>query len=345
MMFELIFVVLQTQTIVEYTTITPSIFAPFQSEYDTYKGYLAIGAVAFFFLSIIRYYGAKIFSDDQGVAQAKAEIMDAIAVALLLGGIYVLLQLVEYVAALAYPNYFRGGPVDMMEGFILPTIYNAMRDASNAAKKHAFEAGRALKAGKFTISVFSYPVLGDTSFSEIKKANELLLRAKLETSIAVGLSVAYAVVNYIKDAAGYFLIVGLVARLFPVFRGAGAFLISLGIGFYYVYPLVTAMFLFGIPQLSFESGSYVSIDQAFCKMRATGALVIPEQDLASGFQVNLGNPQSVEEDFGLIVSTEFLLSQLVALSLTAMFINNFTLILGKGLYVGTNITSALNRLV
>ncbi len=334
----------------EYTDITPSIFealvgAKGSANYKLYQNYLAIGAVAFILLSVLKYFGAKFFSDEQGLLKAKAEIMDAVAVSFLLLGLYTFLQIVEYVAALAYPMYFENGPVDMLDNYIAPTIYRAMTDAAKAGQKHAFEAGKVLQAGRLGISVFAYPLTGDASFSQIKKTNELLLRAQLETSMAIGLSIAYAAVNYIKDAAGYFLIVGLIARIFPVFRGAGAFLISLGIGFYYIYPLVTAMFLFGIPQLSFNDSSYKNIDQSFCKMHATGALILPEQDISSGFSINLGNPQTVEEDFGLIISTEFLLSQLVALSLTVMFINNFTILLGKGLYVGTNMAAALNRLI
>lgn len=330
---------------VAYENQVPSIFNPFRGQYNSFRDLLFLGFLGFFFLSVIRYYGAKIFSDEQGLAVAKSEIMDSIAVALLILGIYTSLQAVEYVAQLAYPMYFSQGPVGMFDGFIIPTIWDTMVNSINLANKHALEATQASKGTRFSLSIFSYPIFGDTEFNDVKKVNELLFRSQLEASIAVALSVAYAAVNYIKDAAGYFLVVGLMARIFPVFRGVGAFLISLGLGFYYIYPLVTAMFLFGIPQIDFKSVESISIDQAFCRMKATGALILPEQDLAVGFRINLGNPQSVEEDFGLVISTDFLLSQLVALSLTAMFINNLTLILGKGLYVGSNITSVLNRMI
>ena len=115
-----------TTTTIPYTTITPSIFnlpGTTPAEYkETMTTTLLLGAIAFLFFNVIRYYLAIAFSDEAGVARAKAEIYDNIAVALLIIGIWVLLQITEYVAGLAYPEYFSSGPQGFFDGYVLPQI-------------------------------------------------------------------------------------------------------------------------------------------------------------------------------------------------------------------------------
>ncbi len=328
-----------------YTTINPSIFSGLQNV-SGYEEILLIGSVTFLMFSAIRYMGAKIFGDEQSITKAKAEILDNIAVAFLFAGLWLLLQLIEFIAALAYPVYFGNqGPVGMFDNYIIPTIKQTRDTARALASQYASQAALKLSTAKNDVSIFSYPLLKGNEYSRIKDVNFYVLNAELNMSIAIGLSVALKAIQYIKDAAGYFFIYGLLMRIFPPLRAAGSLLLALAIGFYYIYPLTTAMFLFGIPTIKVDQSKITSIDQAFCSLRATGAVILPEQELSKGFDVTLGNPQTVEEDFGLVISTNFLLSQLVALSLTSMFVSNFSLILSRGIYSSAGIQTVLGRLL
>ncbi len=319
------------------------------NEIASFEKLFLIGVIIFFAVAVLRYMFAKIFSDEQGVVKAKAEILDSIAVALLWAGLFLLFKIIEWLATIFYPFIFTPteGTIGFIESYLRPLVFDNMNSAFLLAMKNARLASNYLKEGGTTFSIFSYPILGDPSFSSIKRGNELIIRASIDTSIAVGLSVAYSALGYIKDSMGYFLIFGLILRVIPFFRAAGSFLIALSIGFYYVYPITTAMFFFGVPKLILEDKEefFVEADQAFCKLVATSALILPEQQLVRGFNPTLGEPQSIEEDLGLILSTEFLISQIVSLSLTAIFINNFSLILSKGIYTGADIGSLLNRLI
>ena len=337
--------------VTDYEDIKPTIFGRLGNAEEVKRSYqdlLAIAAVSFLILNAMRYMIAKMFSDESGLQRAKAEIMDNIVVAVLVSAIYVLLQVLEFVTMAAYPTYFTGdeGPMGMIDGYIKPMLINTMSSAVNIvsikSQQLDIQSSRLLKS----VSFFGVPVRSMLlNEGIIESINKLKFEIALNATIAVGLSVAFSAVEYIKTASIYFLFIGFVIRSIPSFRGAGAFLIALSLGFYYIYPLVTAMFLFGIPRISFETSKYVDLQQSFCTMEATGAVIIPEQDISKGFSITLGQPQSISEDFGLIVSTNFLISQFVALSLTAMFINNTTLLLGKGLYTSVSINNLLGRLI
>ncbi|HLD59455.1 MAG TPA: hypothetical protein VI912_00550 [Candidatus Bilamarchaeaceae archaeon] len=91
-----------------------------------------------------------------------------------------------------------------------------------------------------SFSVMGVPVFQGSWFEKFYKSIEVVrFQNLITTEILIASNVMIDLVNYAKNnMLGLFLPIGVLLRGFYFSRGIGAFFISLGLGFYYIFPVI-----------------------------------------------------------------------------------------------------------
>ncbi|VVC03825.1 Uncharacterised protein [Candidatus Burarchaeum australiense] len=145
----------------------------------------------------------------------------------------------------------------------------------------------------------------------------------------VGLNTALLLVNYIDTwFIPLFLPIGIVLRAIPFTRGAGGLLIALVLGFYFVFPIIfllTDVLL--SQQLARSDTSFADLDPNKCVYADLGGTMQTYAgDLAVAAQAKL-TVQTISATLATLI-LEIILTPLIALAATVLFIRAFSPIFG-----------------
>jgi hypothetical protein len=298
------------------------------ADWESNWGIIAmLSVLVLFFIEIIHYMFAKMFMDQRGQTIAMAEIIDNIAIALI---IIFLVFIVNGISVVLTPQEYRQ-PINILaiEQSKEQTLL-MLAETEDVIRSAASDARWVLPLSSTYIGLMGIPVFQGSWFGGIyRRVSEVQFLTQKGTELAVFLSAEYYVLDYIsKYMLSLFLPIGIVLRAMKLTRGLGALLISISIALYYIYPSILWFASTGFvappksPMIETETvcnyPTYLSIGRGF------------DLDFSSFSMqsVQMGIRHKSMQEFITSVFYQLLLGNLAALSLAFVFIRFATVILG-----------------
>ena len=209
------------------------------ADWETNWGLIALLSVLIlFFIEIIHYMFAKMFMDQRGQTIAIAEIIDNIAIALII--IFLVFIANGISAALTFPQQAKQ-PINILaiEQSKEQTLL-MLASTEEILKSAASDARWVLPLSSTFIGLMGIPVFQGNWWGAIyRRASEVQFLTQKGTELAVFLTAEYYLLDYIsKYMLSIFLPIGIVLRAMKLTRGLGALLISISIALYYIYPSI-----------------------------------------------------------------------------------------------------------
>jgi len=146
----------------------------------------------------------------------------------------------------------------------------------------------------------------------------------------VGLTSALILIEYIRNVLlPVFLPIGIILRAIPFTRGAGGLIIAIVLGFYFVFPILfTLGDLLLTQQLERPDLSFLDFGSNMCVYSTTGgAMSMYVNNQAAAASVGVAVPAIRAAIAALTI--DLLLSPLMALAATVLFIRAFSPVLGS----------------
>ncbi len=300
----------------------------FLADWETNWGLIALLSVfILFFIEIIHYMFAKMFMDQRGQTIAIAEIIDNVAIALII--IFLIFIIDGISTALTFPGIERPINILAIEQSKEQTLLmlTSTQEILNSA---ASDARWAMPLYSTYLGLMGIPVFQGSWWSGIyKRVSEVQFLTQKGTELAFFLAAEYYVLDYIsKYMLAIFLPIGIVLRAMKITRGIGALFISIAIALYYVYPSILWIASTGFfappksPALETETvcnyPTYLSIGRGF------------DLDFSSFSMqsAQMGIKHKSMQGFMTSVFYHLLLGNLAALSLAFVFIRFATVVLG-----------------
>ncbi len=194
-------------------------------------------------------------------------------------------------------------------------------------------------AAKFNLMNLGLSIFGITFFrgdwvgSMFQETETIRLTNNLATTLLVGMNGISFMLLYIKNTMlSMFIPLGIFLRSFHFTRGAGALFISLGVGLYFIFPVLFVMLDPGFVRIDIppDMGSASLIAQTLCYPTMSAAVTMLNTNAggASGTPLAAGRlrDQLSQAYIGLI------LHPLVALFLTLAFVRYMMVLLGGDTY-------------
>ncbi len=203
--------------------------------------------------------------------------------------------------------------------------YDYVRDADIAPEQQT----------SLRISVVGVPVfVGSWMLPNIwKKVETYHSVAYICVNLMIGLSAKLFMLQYIREnMLTVFLPLGIILRTFHFTRGIGAFFISIGIGFFFIYPTVTFIMDSSFSESLDGAGLPEIITTGMCNMPMFGSFSYGSAALAQyGSRSDLASQVSLSKNLSQFVAdlqTVLLYNNMVAFALTLTFLRYSTTILG-----------------
>jgi hypothetical protein len=191
---------------------------------------------------------------------------------------------------------------------------------------------------KFFTQTLSMAALGVTFFKGdwipdlYEETETIRITNNLATVLLIGLNAISFLVLYVKNTMlSFFIPLGIVLRAFHFTRGAGALFIALGIGLYFIFPVIFVMLDPGFTKIDIpeEIGGTIETDTlCYTSMSAATTIVQTNTQKSSGSTIAAGQlrDQLAQAYVGLI------LHPLVSLFLTLAFVRYMMVVLGGDSY-------------
>ncbi|RME79005.1 MAG: hypothetical protein D6769_03480 [Methanobacteriota archaeon] len=330
----------------------------FSQSFGVFAG---IGIAINFMVNILRYMLAYISGDDQLRARTFASVMNSIGTAVLIGALFIMISATEGILTNAfglssYDDFLSNinDELTTVQQKLDILITNKLQDygAESAKLAGSYSVfGLALKSGSVWYS--NPEEIGKIQQRQAELTAIINTAYDTELAIIVGQAAFNFFVGNDYNAAGFLLLAGLAYYALDISRPAGAALIALGIGAFYVYPIAYQAFLSlpQFPDVGGASGKLLDIGSLqWCAISTVPSTYLTKSDAsvsfltensgggATSFYLTSGNIRSFLNSLYL----NFLIKHGVALSVTLLFIYHAYLVLTGGM-LGRMLTSRLGR--
>lgn len=297
------------------------LYAGWQEEF----GMIALLSTTIFFLiNIIKYMFARLFLDQRMMIASVAEILDNIAVAFAVVFLVFIINGVD-----SYFSY-DGQPIHIIALDEAKLHTKILLNALDSIYDYAVDDA----AGTYILYSFYFGTVGIPIYigawipSIAKQLSTDMFLAQKTVELSVFLSAQYHVLEYIqRNMLSVFLPLGIILRSMKLTRGLGALFISIAIALYYIYPALLYLSGGGMmappktpvvketvcnypTYLAFSRGFTLDLSQyAYRSMQATSEMYTMQGFISAVFYT-------------------ILLSNLVALSISFIFIRFASVVLG-----------------
>ena len=331
-----------------------------------YSVLAVLGILINLLVNVGRYMLSKFAGDEQTTAKTMASVLNSVGVALFIGGIFIILAFVEAVIPLMFGQ--SAGSYSDFLGRIDSNLEDMQLKLENVISVSQGALGKEYSRMSDSMGLFGITLYGsgcafgdETCIGNIQqKIAEYV--AVIETAFDVELAVivARAAFEFFTgpgyNAAGFLLAAGLAYYSLDATRGAGAALIALALGAYYVYPVAYEAFL-TLPSFPDVGGGQQSLADIqslkWCSISTVPSVYLTRSDASVSFSIeatraagttdfNISSGELLSFLRSLYIS--FLLRHGVALSVTLLFIYHSYLILSGGT-LGSMMVSRLGGVV
>lgn len=182
----------------------------------------------------------------------------------------------------------------------------------------------------FGITVFK----GDWVTDWYQDAEKMRITNDLATRLLIALNAQSFLVQYIKNnMLHFFLPVGLLLRSFHFTRGAGALMISLGIGLYFIFPVIYLLTDPGFVKLELpkKKGMTTSMAKTACYPSMSAAVAIITTTPAASTVASVVSSKSLSDQLSESY-VSLMVHPLVSLFLSLAFIRYMMVLLGGDTY-------------
>jgi hypothetical protein len=235
-------------------------------------------------------------------------------------------------------EYKEGDPTKTFEGPLDVVRCRLQQKAAAIAEVQDRLTTGAYTWSKFFLQNVMLSALGVTFFrgdwigALFEETETIRITNNLATVLLVGINTISFLVLYIKSSMlSFFIPAGILLRSFHFTRGAGAFFIALGVGLYFIFPVLFVLLDPGFVQVDIPSqigGAIIQENLCYPTMSAAVTVMETNTQAATGAPIAAGRlrDQLAQAYVGLI------LHPMVAFFLTLAFIRYMMVILGGDTY-------------
>ncbi len=202
--------------------------------------------------------------------------------------------------------------------------YKYVREAD-----HFPEIQYSLMVTALGVPIYSGAWMQEYIFKEVETYHSI---AYICVNLMIALSAKMFMLEYIKqNMLAVFLPLGIILRTFHFTRGIGAFFMSIGIGFYFVYPTVCFIMDSGFTAASAEPNLPNIISTGMCNIPMFGSFSFGSAALQTGSTSGSAAEISLSNDLASFVAdiqATLLYNNFVAFAIALTFIRFATTILG-----------------
>jgi hypothetical protein len=321
----------------------------FYGDWNKYWQFMvAIAGIAALLIHILFYMFAHALSIKELEVYSKSEILQILATIAMAGFlVFIVNGVQEYLfsSGMVYGEIKCQGnkvKVGTKQDLIIKDMFDVVRcrlqekalDVAAVQDKVTQGTANIFNYLNLAFSIFGVTVFrGDWDGATYKQVEQIRLTNQLATSMLVSMNAQLFLANYIKsNMLTIFLPVGILLRSFHFTRGAGAFMISLAIGLYFIFPTLFVLLDPGFVKLELpkDLGMKTSAAATPCYPTMAAAVAIITNTPVTSPVVALASGNIKDQLSESYVS--LIIHPLVALFLTLAFVRYLMTLLGGDTY-------------